>query len=440
MIIKTRGGHDLQINASAEWGTESWIPAAGMGRISESGVPVTDRSAQGIPAVSSVIRSASEIIASMPFMVYRQAEGYKKQARDTWQWELLHDCPEPILAECSSFEFFYDISVSLESTQNAFIQKMKQGTARGRKKMIGLHVVDPQRVRVYQNEDGTKAFDVRVNNETITGLGTEDILHIRGFTLQPGGVCGTSLLDIHRDPLGNAIAMQKFEGDYFRNNAVPPFFFTGATNKQQAADWIDLHNSKHKGVGNQWKVGALWGDADVKAIPLSMRDAMFVQAKNLSIEDICRIWRWPRQLMEIGETRDPQTDLNVADAHVMKIYVLPRIRRIESAFACDPDFFLGSDLYGEFLTAGLERTDTNTRYDSYRLARQGGWITANELRALENLPPLEGGDELQQTPVGGAPNESTQTPSPNPEADPGSANNANLIEVVHGEYEIPQSN
>lgn len=413
MILKTTGGRDMKFLSSSEWGTESFIPNSGLGRLSESGIPVTNYSAYGVPAVTSVIRSPADLIATMPFLTYTKSapgddSGWRARAEDSWQWELLHERP---CEECDPFQFFYDLEVSMEATQNSFIQKAKLPDGQ----VVALYVLDPQRVRVYRDPDDAsrKLFDIYISPSKIQkGLTTEDILHVRGFTLRPGDVAGTSLLDICRDPVGSAIAMQKFEGDYFRNHAVPPIFFTGSKNKQQAQDIADLHNAKHRGAGQQWKAGSLWGDTDVKIVPLSMKDAMFVESKNMSIEDICRIWRWPRALMEIGEVREPTMDWNVIDSHMLKIYILPRLRRIERAFAADPDMYFGSNLYGEFLTDSLERGDVHSRYDAYRLARQGGWVTANELRAKENLPPHDGGDEIQLTPVGGAVNESTQTTPP----------------------------
>lgn len=403
MIIKTRDGGNLKLQSSAEWGFESWIPVPGMSRFSEAGVPVTDSSAMGLPAVSSVIRSPAEVIATLPFLTYRDPV-QRERAQDTIQWELLHEKPSDY---CNTFEFFYDLVLSLEATQNAFINKAKLPTG----ELVALTVVDPQRVTVRYDEDGDKVFDVYVSPTDIRrGLTPDEILHVRGFTPRPGGLAGVSLMEVHRDPIGSAIAMQQFEGDFFRNHAVPPMFFTGSKNRQQAEDIADSHNMAHRGIGRQWKVGSLWGEVSVQALPISMRDAMFIEAKNMAIEDICRIWRWPRRFLDIGEVREAALDFEASDANLLKLYVLPRLRRIERAFAADPDLYFGSDLFGEFLTAALERGDTKSRYDAYRMARQGGWVTANELREFENLPPLPDGDTLLQTPVGAAPN-ATSEPS-----------------------------
>ncbi len=393
MILSTRHGN---VELRSEFGNSSDVRGPVSAWISAAGVAVTPDQAFGLPAVSSVIRSAAEVVASLPFIVYRDGP-VKTRAPDAWQYGLLHDRPSET---CDSFEFFYDLALSLEATQNAFLQK-----AKFRSRVYELYILDPQRVTVHRDRNtGRKLFDVYLGEGRVRrDLTTDEIIHIRGFSPSPGAVAGVSLLQTHRDPLGAAIAMQKFEGDYFRNSAMPPFWFTGAQNRDQAKEMVDAHNAQHQGTGRQWRAGALWGAADVKHLPISMQDALFVDAKQLSIEDICRIWRWPRSFAEL---RDEQqiTDRNARMADFLKLNLLPRLRRIERAFAADNDLFWDSGLFGEFLTHALERADFVTRVRGYKDARQGGWITGNEIRELENYPPLEGGDELLVTPTGSAPN------------------------------------
>jgi phage portal protein BeeE len=93
----------------------------------------------------------------------------------------------------------------------------------------------------------------------------------------------------------------------------------------------------------------------------------------------------------------------------MKLCLGPRLRRIESALRADPDLFGGTELYPEFKVDSLLRADTAERYAAYVAARQAGWLSSNEIRELENYPAVDGGDNVQQTPVGGAPNPTTET-------------------------------
>jgi HK97 family phage portal protein len=396
MIFATANG-DVELRS--EFGSSSDIRAPWSAWASSSGLPVTTSLAFGLPAVSNVIRSPAEIVASLPMFVYK---GDPRERADTsWQWKLLHDQPS---SECDPFEFFYDLVLSVEATQNAFVQKAKFND-----RVYELYVLDPQRVTVRRDEEtGEKRFDVYVSNGRIQkDLTTGDILHVRGFSM-PGSIAGISLIQVHKDPLAAAVAMQTFEGDYFKNSGVPPFWFTGAQNANHAKEIIDSHKRNHTGSGSQHKPGALWGNIDVKSIPISMADAAYIENKHLSVEDVCRIWRWPKELLEFSSQSELR-DENQWTAKFLKFYLLPRLRRIELAFNSDSDLFppaMGrrAKLFTEFLTAALERADYTTRVRGYKDARQGSWITANEIRQMENLPPLDGGDELQLTPVGGAPN------------------------------------
>lgn len=416
MILASRWGNK-EIR-TGEFGVSSQITAPWNASLSSSGTIVTTTTALGLPAVSNVVRSPAEMVASLPFLVY-QAGDIRERAENSWQWRLLHDQPSE---ECDAFEFYYDLQLSIETTQNAFLQKAKYND-----RVYALYVLDPQRVAVRRDRStGEKRFDVFIDpNRVARDLTSSEILHIRGFT-PPGGIAGVSLLQLHRDPIGAALAMQRFEGDYFRNSARSPFFFEiPEGNGTQAKEMVDSYHEQHQGAGNQFKVGAVWGGTKVVPLPLSMEDAQFAASKQLSVEDACRIWRWPKQLVEVNDGAE-STDENAWTSRFLKFYFLPRLRRIERAFQADPDLFpktgrgtgygFGSNLFGEFLTDALERADFVTRVRGYKDARQGSWITANEIRRKENLPPVDGGDEILITPVGAAPNPGNE--APDAEAEP----------------------
>jgi hypothetical protein len=93
---------------------------------------------------------------------------------------------------------------------------------------------------------------------------------------------------------------------------------------------------------------------------------------------------------------------------------------IEQALHADDDLFPDKELAPQFLADGMLRASTLMRYQAYVQGRQAGWLSANDVRLKENLPPIEGGDEYQVTPVGGAPNlqpgqGGEQPPDPEPE-------------------------
>lgn len=391
MILRTLQGANAEIRM-AEYGSSA-IPLPNQGFYSYSGRNITVDAAYGMPAVSACIRLLSETISSLPLVVYKDRD----RAVKAWQYELLHDRPN---AEQDPFQFKSDITVSLEATGNAFIQKIK---ARGR--VVELHVINPDMVRVRRDRDThEKRFDIIVDSQAIKDLTPADILHIRGWA-PPGSLVGYSPISLHRNVLGNALAITEYVGRYWSNDASPGMVLKvpGQVSTAQAKTILDTWSSNHAGLHNSHRPAVLAGGAEIQTIPFSFADSSYIDQARLSIEDVCRIWRISPSL--IGSMSSFPNDTTEQEAIRFLRYSLgPRLRRIEQAFAHDADLFGGTGMTPEFIADALLRPDTETRYSAILKARQGGWMTTNEARAIENYPPIEGGDVVQVTPVGGAPN------------------------------------
>jgi HK97 family phage portal protein len=142
-------------------------------------------------------------------------------------------------------------------------------------------------------------------------------------------------------------------------------------------------------------------------VRVNLSDTTAIDAQKFSIFEVARMFNIPPTLMGAFEsTFRPTAD--EADAF-LKFCLGPRLRRIESALRADPDLFGGTDLYPEFKVDSLLRSATAERFTAYVAARQAGWLSANEIRELENYPAVPDGDNVQQTPVGGAPNPTSET-------------------------------
>ena len=144
----------------------------------------------------------------------------------------------------------------------------------------------------------------------------------------------------------------------------------------------------------------------------------FITSQRFGIEQVARIFNVPPALIAIAEPLQPGAAENLAD-HFLKFHLAPRLRRIEKAFRADAQLFGpgAQDLRVEFLADAILRPTTKDRYEAYLKGRQAGWLTANQIRELENMPPIDqaGADELQTTPVGGAPNLQPGAPQDTPE-------------------------
>ena len=386
--------------ASAEWGSSA-IPLPGMGGggfYAYTGRYISAETASGLSAVGSAVRLVSETIGSLPAMVYKGDETNRERAIGSWQYELIHDRPN---MEQSAMEFWTDVAACIEFAGNAYIQKIKAGT-----RVLEMQVLDPSTVRVYRDkETGEKRFDVTVEGKHYNGMGTTEILHIRGFSVR-GGLVGVSPIAEHKQALGVALAAEEYAGRMYANDATPGLAVTvpGNLGRQQAQEMLQVWNATHQGMANAGKPAILTNGATLNKLGMTMADAELIASRRYGVEEVARIFRIPPAMLGV-ESRASNISAEEESLRFVRYGLMPRLRRIEMALRADDDLFpAGSNLEPEWLVDGLLRADTQVRYAAYVQARQAGWLSANEIRALENYPPVDGGDQVQQTPVGGAPN------------------------------------
>jgi len=380
-----------------DFGREDLIPLPGANYATWSGMYLSDDQAAGLPAVGAAVRLISESIASLPCLVYEGNGPDRRKAVTSSQWELLHERPS---LDCTPFELFSDISACIETRGNAFVQKVRD--LRGR--VVELIVIDPDAVRVYRSaETREKKYDIRAGQTQYEGLTSTDILHVRGMTLR-GGIRGISPIELHRNSIAMSYAVQEYVGRYFQNDAAPGLVIKipGTLSNQQARQILEVFSANHSGLGNAHKPGILAGGADLEQVRVNLSDTTAIDAQKFGVREVARMFAVPASL--IGADEGTSRSVDDEAASFLKFCLGPRLRRIESALRADPDLFGGTNLYPEFKVDALLRSNTSERYTAYVAARQAGWLSANEIRELENYPTVADGDNVQQTPVGGAPN------------------------------------
>lgn len=394
-LATSQGDRELRF---AEFGTSA-VPAPVTRIAGATGLNVTQAQAIGLPAVIACIRLVSETIAAMPLKIYRGEN--REVADDTPQWSLLHDAPN---ADQTAFDFIADVAASIEGFGNAYIHKV-----RSRGQVVELRCVQPQNVAVrLEPKTGELLYDIRLPEGRLTGLTRTEVLHIRGFSANAKPVA-PSPIEQHREALATVISLNRFQNAYFTNDARPGVVLKMPNNmtKEQAREMADLWDDQHAGASMSHRTAVLGGGADLVTLPISLADAEFITSQRFGMEQIARIFSIPPALIAVADPLGTGAAENLAD-HFLKFHLAPRLRRIERALASDPQLFgpAAGDLTVEFLADAILRPTTKDRYDAYLKGRQAGWLSANDVRALENLPRIEdpGADELQITPVGGAPN------------------------------------
>ena len=358
----------------------------------------------GLSTAGAALKLVSETIGMMPLKVYRGEKPEVVEARSAWQWFRLTEAPND---DQSAYDFWQDVAGSIETNGNAYIWKALARRPVQDEGDLQLIVIDPANIMLKRDEQGRKYYELRRRGRT-ERVAASQILHIRGWSVTPGADTGVSLITLHRETIGAALAAREFHSRFYSNGTtLPGFIVTPGQPKQDDIDRLaDEWNQRHAGLQNAHRPGILANGATWVPTGLSMRDAQYIESQRFSSEEICRICRVTPGMLGIvpgnsGQMPDPSNDFD----RFLQADLGPRLRRIEMALRKDPDLFpTGGNLFPEFLTAAVLRPSLTTRMSAYVDAIQAGIYTPNEARALENLPPVEGGDEIQKTPVGGAPN------------------------------------
>lgn len=378
----------LPIPRPSEWGAT----------LAHSGERISFDGAAGLPAFLRGVRLIAESAASLGLCVYREQRDGTKVKMPLSPQAQLFDRPNPDTP--SSFAVWQYVFVSM-IRGNAYLYKIKQG---GR--TTALYPVNPAFVTA--KYDGVSpSFELRDREygPVIETVGKDRIIHIPGILLTDPYV-GVSVVEAHRHSLGNELGRQRFEGRYMANDGTPGVVLKhpGMTTPEQRREIKGSWESRHVGSGNAGRVGLLWGGWDVSQQPISLQDAQFIEAKRYGVQDIGRMLGIPASLLNDPDAPVSNWSPEQEDIRLLQHGVRPWMERLESALEADTDLFPGAGWCVEMDEDEFLRVDIKTRFDAYRLARQGGWTTANEIRDKEGLPPVEGGDQIQETPVGGAAN------------------------------------
>lgn len=367
---------------------EHWIVKLTERLGSFAGVAVTPQTALQTSAVFACVRVISETIGSLPLKIYkRQADGGKKEAVDHPLYKPLHSNPN---FWQTRLEYFETVSGHLCLRGNAF-----SFTPRDQANRIQAFIpLNPDRMDL--KVEGTSAapifrYEYRAQgSEKPITFSQDEIWHIKG--LSSDGYEGLSPLQQAQNAIGLAIASEKHGSKWFANGARPSGIakYPGKLKEDSAKRLKDSLQTAMSG-DNVFRMILLEEGLDFTPIGISNTDSQFLETRQFQVEEIARIFRVPCVL--IGHPDKTMTYASVEQ--LMLSFVVHTIRpwcsRIEQSI--NKVLLDNSDRYfAEFRLEGLLRGDTKSRYESYASALQNEWMTKNEVRSLENMNPVEGGD------------------------------------------------
>ena len=361
---------------------------------STSGKTVTERSAMQMTAVYSCVRILAEAIAGLPLHVYRyNSDGGKAMALDHPLYHLLHDEPNP---EMSSFVFRETLMTHLLLWGNAYAQIIRNG----KNEIVALYPLTPNKMSVDRDERGHLYYtyycgsdEAIKNKEFAVTLQPSDVLHIPGLGFD--GLVGYSPIAMAKNAIGMAIACEEYGAKFFANGAAPGGVLEHPGTIKDPQRVRESWQSTFGGSGNANKIAVLEEGMKYTPIGISTEQAQFLETRKFQINEIARIFRVPPHM--VGDLEKSSfSNIEQQSLEFVKYTLDPWVIRWEQSIQRS---LLNSEekkkYFAKFNVEGLLRGDYQSRMNGYAIGRQNGWMSANDIRELENLdriPAEDGGD------------------------------------------------
>lgn len=360
-----------------------------------SGKTVNERTAMQSAAVYACVRILSEAIAGLPLHVYQcRIDGSKERIPQHPLYYLLHNEPNP---EMTSFVFRETLMSHLLLWGNAYAQILRNG----RGQPIALYPLLPNKMEVSRAANGELIYTYRRDSEesrinpnsgTVT-LRRDEILHIPGLGFD--GLIGYSPIAMAKNAIGMSLATEEYGASFFANGANPGGVLEHPGVIKDIQRVKDSWNSAYQGSGNAHRIAVLEEGMKFQAIGIPPEQAQFLETRKFQINEIARIFRIPPHM--VGDLEKSSfSNIEQQSLEFVKYTLDPWVVRWEQSL--QQSLLLPSEknsIFIKFNVDGLLRGDYQSRMNGYAVGRQNGWLSANDIRELEDMnriPAEEGGD------------------------------------------------
>lgn len=349
---------------------------------SHAGVAVSDSKALTCSAVFSCVRVLAESVAQLPLNVYRRIDDGREVAKNHRLQALLHEQPNEWQ---TSQQFRQQLTAHAAIRGNGYAHIVRNG----RGDVAELNPILPQYVTVDQDDNGVITYKVSDGKRTET-FAKRDILHYSRFTID--GLIGVSPVTLARNAIGMALALEQFGGQMFSNGARPSGVLQtdGKLTEEQAKRLRDSWESTYSGLSNSGRVAVLEAGLKWQQTSMSAEDAEFLASRKFQIAEIARIYGVPAHMVGDLE-RATFSNIEHQSLQFVQHTLMPWLVAWEQIIQRDL-IGRGQPYFAKHNVSAFLRGDTTSRSALYTQAIQNGWMTRNEVRGLEEMNPLVGGD------------------------------------------------
>ena len=360
-----------------------------------AGKVVNERTAMQTTAVYACVRILAESIAGLPLHVYAYEGQGKERVPAHPLYFLLHDAPNP---EMTSFVFRETLMTHLLLWGNAYAQILRDGMGR----VIGLYPLLPDRMDVNRDSRTGELYYLYTRNAeenpNFKGAGQirlnrMDVLHIPGLGFD--GLVGYSPIAMAKNAVGIALATEEYGATFFQNGARPAGVLEHPGVLKDPSKLRESWQSIYGGTKNAGKIAVLEEGVKYQQIAIPPEEAQFLETRKFQIDEIARLYRVPPHM--VGDLEKSSfSNIEQQSLEFVKYTLNPWVVRweqsLQKALLSNRE---RKDYFIRFNVDGLLRGDYKSRMEGYAIGRQNGWLSANDIRSLEDMNPInadEGGD------------------------------------------------
>lgn len=353
-----------------------------------AGVKVSPDSAMRATAVYACVRLLSGVGGFLPISLYKKTSSRRRTtAPEHRVHHVLHDYPNP---EQTAYEYKRTVWIHLKLRGNHF-----SWIERAKGEIVAVWPIHPDRVRVKRERNGPLYYDVQSSDGSHRNYPAEEILHIKNMSLD--GTTGLSPILSAMQAVGLSLATEEYGAAFFSNSAHASGMFKPNNDlvfdEEQRKQIRDSWNEVHQGPSKGSKIGVFPFDMDFQKISISPDEAQFLETRRFQLAEVCRLYGVPSWMINDTE-RSTSWGSGIEQQGIgFVIYTLQsELVNIEQSMAralltpAEQEQY-----YFKHNVDALMRGDAKSRAIFYKMMREIGAFSIDDVRALEDRDPLPNG-------------------------------------------------
>jgi HK97 family phage portal protein len=343
-----------------------------------SNTVVNAKTAFSLIPVFSAVSLISDTISTLPVDAYQRIDGNRKPYRPRPSWV---DQPDVDQTRSAHYQ---QVLVSMLIWGNAYVRIFRNN----RGDVVNLVALDPQKMTVTRSAIGRKVFTYADESNT---LSSDEVMHLTDL-LEPGAIIGVSRVERLREALGLGIALQDFAATFFGQGVTGSLVaeVPGNLTPDQAKQLSDSMSNRHGGWRKSGRVPVLTGGATIKDISIQNDQSQFIESRRFFVEEVARLFNIPLHMMDVPGSQS-YSSVEQSAIQFVQHTLRPFIEKLEWSYSR----LLPEQAFLKFNVDGLLRGDFNSRITGYATSLQAGFMSINDVRRIEDLTPVTGGDEYR---------------------------------------------